>query len=51
MIFRPNWEVVTGGWIKLHSEELFIFLYIIWVLKSSRACGTYKEEEIHTGFC
>jgi len=45
MIFKPNWEVVTGGWRKLHSEELFIFLYIIRVIKSRHACGTYKEEE------
>jgi hypothetical protein len=31
MIFRPNWEVVTGDWRKLHSEELFIFAYILLV--------------------
>lgn len=29
LIFRPNWEVVTGGWRKSHSEELFIFAYIL----------------------
>jgi hypothetical protein len=29
LIFRPNWEVVTGGWRKAHSEELFIFAYIL----------------------
>jgi hypothetical protein len=28
-IFRPNWEVVTGGWRRLHSEEIFIFAYIL----------------------
>jgi hypothetical protein len=29
LIFRPNREVVTGGWRKSHSEELFIFAYIL----------------------
>jgi hypothetical protein len=21
-IFGPKWDIVTGGWIKLHNEEL-----------------------------
>jgi hypothetical protein len=38
-IFRPKREEVTGEWIRLHDEELYVPYFlpdVIWVIKSRR---------------
>jgi hypothetical protein len=35
-IFGPKRDEVTGGWKKLHSEELYIIINIITMIMSRR---------------
>jgi hypothetical protein len=55
-IFGPKRDDVTGEWRRLHNEHYVLYASpdIVWVIQSrrqlGRACSTYGEKKVHTGF-